>query len=89
LKSKLPAYCSGPEGPVQFFLSVHLVMCDKKDTPLLTYALLFRLGTEKPAACIARAIIAAYLWTLPTLDLLLVSVGSPFEMVWPSPPNPI
>jgi hypothetical protein len=29
------------------------------------------------------------LWTLPTFDLLLVSAGSPFEMVWPSLPNPI
>ena len=60
-----------------------------KSIPLLTYVLSLRLGTEKPAACIARAIIAAYSLDTPYIDLLLVSAGSTFKMVWSSLPNPI
>ena len=59
LESGLPAYCSEAVGLYFFICTSHeVVMYDKKHTPL-TYVLLLRLGTEKPAACIARAIIAA------------------------------
>ena len=60
MESKLSADCSEAVA-IDFFIctSHEVVMYDKKHTPL-TYVLLLRLGTEKPAACIARAIIAAY-----------------------------
>jgi hypothetical protein len=60
LESKLPADCSEAVGLYFFICTSHeVVMCDKS-TLSLTYVLSLRLGTEKPAACIARAIIAAY-----------------------------
>ena len=60
LESKLPADCSEAVGLYFFICTSHeVVMCDK-GTLSLTYVLSLRLGTEKPAACIARAIIAAY-----------------------------
>ena len=60
LESELPAYCSEAVGLYFFICTSHeVVMCDKS-IPLLIYVVSLRLGTAKPAACIAPAIIAAY-----------------------------